>query len=800
MKKSRISALVIPLFLSSWIMPGYSQEKIDQESTRLIREYTTEPEFLSPLVDHIPESDTVPSPRDFLGYVAGAPKKLTYARDVHRYFAELADKSPRIKIFETGKSHEGRPRILAVISDEATLSELGRYKSHMKKLSDPRHLKEEEAQEIIREAKPMYFITGGLHSPETGSPDMLMELAYRLTVSENPRIQSIRKNVITLIIPVLEVDGREKQVDWYYRYTVHATDWEDSPPKSPPYWGKYTLHDNNRDGIQASQPLTRQVFDVFFEYFPVITHDLHESFPLLYLYSGTGPFNKNYDPLSITEFQLYAQYEITEMTKFAMPGVWTWAFPVGWHPGYPTWVSTNHNATARFYETFGNAGASTFERKVRARFGGKDVTTPQWYRLIPPPQKTTWSFRNNINYQQTGLICALTLTSRNRELLLENFWIKGKNAVEKGTNEAPHAFLIPAEQKRKDMLSHLLSQLNKQKIEIHALMNEFVHKEKKYPRGTLVVRMDQPYGPLAKNLLEIQKFPADADFLPYDETAWTFGLLYGVDTIRLDGAGILKAPMKPVEFPYNPSTRLPQKRNASCYIVPHHGSPSLVSFRYALRDLEIKSAKRPFTINEKAYNPGTLVISVDPEDDRIFKRITDAAAEFSLDIHAVSNEPDVPTHTLDLPRIGVYHNWVYTQDTGWFRFAFDEYGIDYSLINDDVVRKGGLNTKFDMIIIPELGRFMTPKLLLHGIDDKWSPLPYTRTDEFQSHGAVDQTDDMTQGMGFEGIMNLDAFIKRGGLLVTLGGGSILPVELGLAPQADRLNPATLGVVNPGSIL
>ncbi|MBN1224758.1 MAG: hypothetical protein JXB23_16040, partial [Candidatus Aminicenantes bacterium] len=207
-----------------------------------------------------------------------------------------------------------------------------------------------------------------------------------------------------------------------------------------------------------------------------------------------------------------------------------------------------------------------------------------------------------------------------------------------------------------------------------------------------------------------------------------------------------------------------------------------------------------FTINKKPFDPGTLIIPLKPEDQASQKRVKDAAEEFSLDVLALSEKPEVSMHSLELPRIGVYHDWVYTQDTGWFRFAIEEYGIDYALINDDTLREGSLETKFDMIIIPELGSFMNPKLLLHGIDDKWSPLPYTKTEEYPNHGTVDQTDDMTKGMGFEGLMNLDSFVKKGGLLVTLGGGSILPVELGLAPQVDRINPAGLGVMNPGSIL
>ena len=181
----------------------FAGDKIDEISTRQIKKFTTKPEFLSPLVDHIPESETVPSPRDFFGYVVGAHKKLTYARDIHKYFYELSKKSSRIRVLKIGKSNEGRSRILAIIADENTLANINKFKDDMKKLSDPRLIDEKDAQKIIKTAKPMYLITGGLHSPETGSPEMLMELAYRLIVSDSVKLNSVRENIISLIFPVL---------------------------------------------------------------------------------------------------------------------------------------------------------------------------------------------------------------------------------------------------------------------------------------------------------------------------------------------------------------------------------------------------------------------------------------------------------------------------------------------------------------------------------------------------------------------------------------------------------------------
>lgn len=798
-RKSIHFALVVllVLFLTANLTAA---DEIDKTSSDLIKQYTTKPEFLSPLVDFIPESGAVPSPRDFLGYVVGTPKKLTYARDIHRYFYELAKSSDRIRVFEIGKSHEGRPRILALIADKNTLANIDRYKGYMKKLADPRSLQENEAYKIIATAKPFYLITGGLHAPETGSPDMLMELAYRLVVSASEKFKTIRENLVTLIIPVLEVDGREKQVDWYYRYTINVTDWEDSPPKSPPYWGKYTYHDNNREGIQLSQPLTKQVNNVFFEYFPVVSLDLHESVPLLYISSGTGPYNPNIDPITITEFQLFAHYEVSELTKYGMPGVWTWGFFTGWYPGYLLFIPANHNAVGRFYETYGNAGANTFARRVRGNFAKKDVTSRQWYRPFPPPKKVNWSFRNNINYMETGVISGLYLASWNKKLLLENFWRKGINAIKKGKEEPPFAYLITGRNKKKDMLNYLLNQLHIHGIEIHTLNKKIKYKDRDYAPGTFVVRLDQPYGPFAKNLFESQTFPADAEYRSYDDVAWTVGLLYGVETVQIDKEFILKEAMTKLEFPYKIKADYPGMKSPKYYIVPNHGSPALISLRYALKDFEVLAAEKSFTLKNKTFPPGTWLIPVDENSRELRKKLPEAAADLCLDVLAAGKKPDVPSHSLELPRIAVYHNWIFTQDTGWFRFTIEQFGIDYTLINDDTVRAGNLDKKFDVIIIPELRSFMNAKLILHGLDDKWGPLPYTKTEKFPNHGAVDETEDMTRGMGFDGIKNLDQFVINGGLLITLGGGSILPVDLGLTPAVDRINPARIKVFNPGSFV
>ena len=254
-------------------------QKIDVEYTAKIKEYLQDPRITTELVDHLPASATVPTPLKFLGRIVGTPGELTHARDIHRYLEAIAKASPRAKFWTIGKSEEGRDMVLLAIADEATIRQLDRYKGMLNQLTDPRKTTEAEAQRLLKTAKPIYYITSGIHSPEFGGPEMLMELAYRLVVEETPFIQNIRNNIITLITPVIEVDGREKAVDTYYWNKKNR---QTMGPLPLMYWGKYVQHDNNRDGMGQYLALTKNTKKAVLEWTPTVLHDLHEAQTYLY--------------------------------------------------------------------------------------------------------------------------------------------------------------------------------------------------------------------------------------------------------------------------------------------------------------------------------------------------------------------------------------------------------------------------------------------------------------------------------------------------------------------------------------
>ncbi len=271
-----LSAAAFANIANAQIKPGRDpNQPIDQEYTNKIREYTTAPYFNSPLTDYLPASADVPSPKAVLGDVSGAPGKLPYAEDVYKYMRMLERASPRVKVFSIGMTEEGREMIAVAIASEQLMSKLDENRARLAKLADPRtiNMDEAEADRLVAASFPVYYITGTIHSPETGSPTALMELAYRLVVDNSPYIKSIRDNVVTLITPVVEVDGRNRMVDVYNWHLANPNqNWP-----SLIYWGHYVAHDNNRDAIGLSLKLTRNVLNTYVAWKPQVLHDLHES-------------------------------------------------------------------------------------------------------------------------------------------------------------------------------------------------------------------------------------------------------------------------------------------------------------------------------------------------------------------------------------------------------------------------------------------------------------------------------------------------------------------------------------------
>src|SRR4051812_3735014 len=334
----------------------------DQDFARSVKEWTTKPEFSSPLVDHLPKVAGGPSPQNNLGHPIGGTKKVTYYAGILKYYPAPPAPPPPGKVTTIGKSNEGRDLVVVFVGADESIGNLETYRGYLAQLADPRRISDAQAKDIVAKAKPIYHLSGGLHSGEVGPSEMLMELAYRIAVEDSPLVKKIRDNVIVSITPVADPDGRDRNVDWYYKNGINETEGR-TTGAGVPYWGKYIFHDDNRD-INYSQIEMRALLDWYLQWHPPIMHDLHQAQTLLYTFSGQAPQNPNLDPILYGELPMMANFEMAQMTKYGMPGVWTHGYVDMWSPGYLAFMSSNHNGMIRMYEIQGTSGANTTKLRL----------------------------------------------------------------------------------------------------------------------------------------------------------------------------------------------------------------------------------------------------------------------------------------------------------------------------------------------------------------------------------------------------------------------------------------------------
>jgi len=787
---------------------GYSRDAsqpADDEYTKKIREYTTETFFNSPLTDYLPASPNVPTPKAVLGDVAGAPGKLPYAEDVYRYMRMLEKASPRVKVFSIGTTEEGREMIAVAIASETLLARMEENRARLTKLGDPRMINfdEAEADRLVAQSFPIYYITGTIHSPETGAPTALMELAYRLTVDESPYIKSIRDNMVTLITPVVEVDGRNRMVDVYNWHLAHPN--ENWPPLL--YWGHYVAHDNNRDAMGLSLKLTRNIIKVYLDWKPIVLHDLHESVPYLYDNTiGDGPYNAWVDPILTDEWQMIGWKNVSEMTKFGMPGVFAHGTFDTWSPGYLMFIAATHNGISRLYETFGNGGADTQVRTL-----SPDEYSRTWYRQNPPLPRAKWSQRNNNNYEQTALLISLDYFNKNSKLFLKNFYLKAKRSIEKPKNEGPAAYVFPGDDPRPGNQATLLRVLQGQGCEIHRANAPFTVTVKKkksdrgngkpasanapsstpsaspspaakasetemrtFPAGSYIVRMDQPYSRIADALLDYQYWsPKDPQQDVYDDTGWTFGELGNVQVTRVTDVKVLSAAMERV----NGEVRSPGGVNGSgtIYIVNHNADNNLITLRYRLRKATFEAAEEPFEAAGRKFNRGSFIIR-----NASAVELKQAASELGLQALAVNQPPAIKAHAIKVPRVAILHTWLSTQDEGWWRLAFDQMQVPFDYIStQDVAKDADLNRKYDVIIFGPVDRGINA--IIQGLPMYGNAIPWKKTDLTPNLGGFASTDDIRPGLGWSGIANLQNFVKRGGVFIGTMDTADLAVSTGFTP-------------------
>jgi hypothetical protein len=750
----------------------------------------------------------ITSPEEAFGFKLGADRKLADWNQLTAYYKKLSAESNRIRYEELGKTTEGRPFIAVTISAPENLAHLDHYLDIQRRLADPRITTPEEAKKLIAEGKTIVAVTANIHSTEIASSQSVAEFAYELASGDTPRIQAILHNVIIVLVPSQNPDGEQLVVDWYKKYL--GTPYEGTQPVV--IWHHYTGHDDNRDWATFTQVETKLTTEkVLNRWHPEILYDMHQQgadAARIYVPPFVDPFDPNLDPLLISSINALGANTALEISQTGKTGVLSYGVYDFWSP-LRDYISL-HNGLRILTESASANIASPvnipFDRLGRGI--GYDAKVAAWN--FPNPWKGGWWHLGDIvDYQHDAFFSIAYNAAIFRERYLTNFYTIGEHAVTRAFGQ-PYAWVIPADQADPVVTARLINTLRTADVEVQRATADFDADGKHYGAGSYIVLLGQPFAAFAKSVLEVQHYPNIAQYpggplqRPYDVTAQTLPLLFGVTAVEV------KDPFQAATKPVSTATLAPghiQGPSSTGYLISDTTNSSL----YALFSLLAQNVQA-YRLTSGA-DPGTIYIPAQPG---VEEKLTKAAADFSIDIKTT---PAVPTGTalaVHLPRIALYQSWVPSMDEGWTRFIFDQNHIPYTRLVDADVRKGDLNQRFDVIVLPD----NSPRAITSGSrgfgEGETPAAPNSNNGNRQNNGAGNRAraasgndggtpfpqtpPEFTGGLGPDGVSALEAFTNNGGTIVTFNRASEVYAKKGgeVENALDSVDRRQFFI--PGSIL
>ena len=206
-----------------------------------------------------------------------------------------------IRFTETGsigKTTEGRPHLMAIVTSPENHRNLAKYKDISKRLAMAEGLTGDQARALAREGKAVVWIDGGLHATEVLGAHQLLETSYQFVSKTDDETMRILNDVIILFVHA-NPDGNDLTAEWYMRNPNPQQ--RGSGPGIPKLYQKYIGHDNNRDFFGSTQPETENMNRVMYrEWYPQIVYNHHQTGPagtVMFAPPFRDPFNYNFDPL-----------------------------------------------------------------------------------------------------------------------------------------------------------------------------------------------------------------------------------------------------------------------------------------------------------------------------------------------------------------------------------------------------------------------------------------------------------------------------------------------------------------------
>ena len=724
---------------------------------------------------------TITSPEQAFGFAPGADRKLADWTQLVSYFKLLDTQSDRVRYQEVGKTTEGRPFLTVTISAPENLAHLDEYKAIQAQLADPRVTTEEQAQSLIERGKTVLVVTCNVHSTEIASSQSASLFAYRLATENSPEILAILKNVIIVLVPSLNPDGQQLVVDWYKKYL--GTPYEGASPVV--LWHHYTGHDDNRDWSSFTQVETQlAVTKIINPWHPQILYDIHQMSPYgprIYLPPWVDPIDPNVDPLLVQEMNALGTQTALEIAETGKQGVLIHGVYDFWSP-LRDYIAL-HNGLRVLTESASVNIATPIDIPFSKldRGIGYDAKIAAWN--FPDPWKGgRWTLGDIVAYQQDAFFSIARNAATYRKQYLSNYYKLGKHAIH--PKSGPYAYVIPAgpdAQRDPAATARLVNTLLTGANEVEQATADFTADGKSYKQGSYIMKLAQPYGAFGKSILEIQDYPSIPEYpggplqSPYDVTAQTMPLLLGVTAVPVRKE--FEVPSTPVHTVKVAPGTFTSHNGAQGYIFHDDNNSSL----YALFAL-LKQNFHAYRVAGLGQQPDTIYL---PQQRNLEAALAHLASTLPISVEAETEAPQGSALEVKLPRIALYQSWIPSMDEGWTRFIFDQNNIPYTRLVDADIRAGDLNSRFDVVLIPD----NAPSAITSG--------RYGRGDEGD---GVQVPPEYRGGLGEAGMSRLHSFTEAGGTIVALNRASDI-----YAAKDTRVVDALEGVASkdfyiPGSIL
>ncbi|HUA82930.1 MAG TPA: M14 metallopeptidase family protein [Bryobacteraceae bacterium] len=720
------------------------------------------------------------SPEQTFGFKMGADHKLVKWPQIVEYFHALAASSNKVKIIDAGKSSEGNPMIVAVISSPENLARLDHYKQVSQHLAHPGDLSPEDAEKLIADEKVLVAISCSIHASEIAATQLSMELAYDLATKDTPEVRRILDQDIVLLWPSHNPDGNIIVADWYNRNV--GTKYENAP--LPWLYHKYVGHDNNRDWFMLNLDETKVVTKFYFkEWFPPVLYDIHQmgrTGARLFVPPFMDPLNPNIHPLIWRGINLLGTHMAEAEEEAGHTGVAQNILYTSWWEGNSLQQPWFHNMVSVLTEAASPNVASPVTQTAK-ELTGNTPGLPEYAlreNFSNPWPGGVWRLRDVVEYEYTAAMAVLDTAARYREDFLRDFYKMGREEIRKGETEPPYAYIVPAAQRDENTAVKMVNLLIDQGAEVERATADFTAGGVSYGKGSYVLLMAQPFRPFVKDIMEpqhypdVRAFPGGPPVPPYDVAGWTLPLQMGVASVMVKSK--FNATLTPVTRAEPPPPEIAAGGGkTSAFVLGHEENDSLIAVNRLLKaGYDVYWSQTGFA----NHAPGTMII---PAQGAKQAQVKSIAQSLSLPLGEINGAVDVAAYKLKPLRLALFNPWGGNMDEGWTRLMLERFEFPYEEIRPADVRSGDFAKRFDVVVFAD----QPPRAILDGIS----------ADRIQPEYAG--------GIGPAGLGHLREFVRNGGTIIALGNASEMFIEGWQLPVVDVVaGLKTTEFFCPGSIL